>query len=152
MENQKLQEFILSLNPKAECKEGKHYLEVEVEPSELHALAKCLNEKKETAFDYLICESAVDYLTHLTMVYHIESTIHRHVVVLKSKITDRVNPAIDSICDIWISGDYHEREIFDLFGIKFNNHPDLRKIFLDADWVGFPLRKDYVDEVNIVER
>ncbi len=152
MENQKLQEFIQALNPKAECKIGKQYLEVEVDATELHTLAKSLKESKETAFDYLFNESAVDYLTNITIVYHLESTTHRHVVVLKSKIMDREKPAIDSVCDIWIGADYHEREIFDLFGVHFNNHPDLRKIFLDADWVGFPLRKDYVDEVNIVER
>ncbi len=73
-------------------------------------------------------------------------------MVLKSSIADRNNPEIDSVFDIWVGAEYHEREIFDLFGIHFKNHPDLRKIFLDNDWVGFPLRKDYIDEINIVER
>ena len=67
------------------------------------------------------------------------------------KIEDRQNPKIDSMYSLYKTADFHEREIFDLFGIKFNNHPDLRRIFLDDDWEGFPLRKDYVDEVNIVE-
>ena len=73
-------------------------------------------------------------------------------MVMKTKITERENPAVDSVCSVWIGAEYHEREIFDLFGIRFNNHPDLRKIFLDNDWVGFPLRKDYSDPINIIER
>jgi NADH-quinone oxidoreductase subunit C len=152
MENQKLQELIQTLNPKAECKMGNNFVEVEIESSELHSLAKSLKDNKETAFDFIFNVTAVDYLTHFTMVYHLDSSQFHHVVVLKSKITDREKPTIDSVCDIWIGADFHEREIFDLFGIHFNNHPDLRRIFLDNDWVGYPMRKDYVDEVNIVER
>jgi NADH:ubiquinone oxidoreductase subunit C len=72
--------------------------------------------------------------------------------VVKAKIEDRNQPIIETVYSFWKSAEYHEREIFDLMGITFTNHPDLRKIFLDADWVGFPLRKDYIDEVNIVER
>ena len=83
------------------------------------------------------------------MIHHVGE--HRHEVVIRTQITDKENPTVDSVYDLWKTADFHEREIFDLLGIKFNNHPDLRRIFLDDDWEGYPLRKDYVDEINIVE-
>jgi len=85
------------------------------------------------------------------VVYHLNSTQHKHYIVLKVKTDDRVNPNFDTVCDIWRTAEFHERETYDMFGIRFNNHPDLRRIFLEEDWKGYPLRKDYVDEVNIVE-
>ena len=88
---------------------------------------------------------------YLMVVYHLESTKQGHTIVLKVKTEDRQNPVFDTVCDIWRTAEFHEREIFDLLGIRFNNHPDLRRLFLDENWVGYPLRKDYQDEVNIVE-
>lgn len=152
MEKEELKELILSIIPEAEIETDKQFLNVTVESGQIHKLAEFLKNTEETAFDYLFCESATDFTDHFMMAYHLDSTKHRHEIVLKTKIEDRENPVIDSVCDIWIGAEYHEREIFDLFGIRFNNHPDLRKIFLDNDWVGFPMRKDYVDPVNIVER
>lgn len=152
MEKEKLKEFILGFMPDAEIETDTQFLTVNVRKEQIHELAGSLKNSKETAFDYLFCESAVDYADHILMVYHLDSTQFRHQVVLKTKITDREKPVVDSVCDIWIGADYHEREIFDLVGVHFTNHPDLRKIFLDNDWVGFPLRKDYSDPVNIVER
>ena len=72
-------------------------------------------------------------------------------MVVKAKIETRETPSIDSVYDLYKTAEYHEREIFDLFGVQFINHPDLRRILLDDDWEGYPLRKDYKDEVNIVE-
>ncbi len=152
MEKQKVTELILSKIPGIEITEGKQYLTLTVDKSQLLQLSEILKNTPELQFDYLFCESAVDYSDRFELVYHLDSTKHRHQIVMKSKITDKNNPVIDSVCKIWIGAEYHEREIFDLFGIRFSDHPDLRKIFLDNDWVGFPLRKDYVDEINIVER
>lgn len=152
MEKQQLIEFIQQNFPSAEVKEGKQYAETTVDSKEIFGLMKILKESEKTAFDYLFCESCVDFGTYFMIVYHLDSTKFRHQIVVKAKINDRENPVIDSVHSLWKGCDYHEREIFDLFGVHFNNHPDLRKIFLDADWVGFPLRKDYKDEVNIVER
>ena len=152
MEKDKLKEIILNFMPEAEIDTEKQFMTVTTEKDHVHKMAAFLRDSEETHFDYLFCESAVDYEDHFMMVYHLDSTKYRHEIVLKTKITDRENPVVDSVCDLWIGADYHEREIFDLFGIKFNNHPDLRKIFLDNDWVGFPMRRDYVDPVNIVER
>jgi len=152
MENQKIQELIQSNFPEAQFSTGKQFLTVSIDKNKLCKVADFLKNNPETSFDYLYCESAVDFNDRFEIVYHLDSTQHRHQIVLKSSIGDRNNPEIDSVVDIWVGAEYHEREIFDLFGIKFNGHPDLRKIFLDNDWVGFPLRKDYVDEINIVER
>ena len=67
------------------------------------------------------------------------------------RTSDRQHPQFDSVSDIWKTADFHEREVFDLLGIRFSNHPDLRRLFLDNSW-GFPLRKDYVDDINIVTK
>lgn len=152
MEKEKLKELILSCMPEAEINTETQFLTATVEIDKIHPLAEFLRNSKETQFDYLFCETAVDYADHIMMVYHLDSTQFRHQVVLKTKIANKENPVVDSVCDIWIGADFHEREIFDLFGVHFTNHPDLRKIFLDNDWVGFPMRKDYSDPINIVER
>ena len=151
MDKIQLGEFIKSINPDLEIKEGKQYLEVIIPPSKLYILAKELRERDEAQFDYLFCLSGVDYGQDMGVVYHLRSTIYDHVVVLKTRATDREHPQLDSVADIWKTADFHEREVFDLLGIKFTNHPDMRRLFLDNSW-GFPLRKDYVDDINIVTK
>ena len=151
MDKIQLAEFIKSIDQDLEIKEGKQFIEVTVPQSRLHSLAIQLREREETMFDFLFCLTGVDYGTDLGVVYHLRSTIHNHVVVLKSRTSDRENPNFDTVSDIWKTADFHEREAFDLLGIRFINHPDLRRLFLDNSW-GFPLRKDYVDDINIVTK
>ena len=127
------------------------FLTLIVNPSHLHQLAKQLKEDTDTSFDYMFCQTGIDWLENMEIVYHLMSTSHGHEVVVRAQITDRENPTVDSVYDLWKTADFHEREIFDLLGIRFNHHPDLRRIFLDDDWEGFPLRKDYKDDINIVE-
>ena len=136
------------------------------DPLKINEISLFLLSNEELLFDSLMNLSGVDDANGkststegittieggtLSVYYHLESTKHRHVVVLKVRTADRVNPAIDSVSDVWITAKYHEREAYDLLGIHFNNHTDLRRLFLEDGW-GFPLRKDYVDEVRIVER
>jgi len=147
MTNQELKDNLQRIEPTATIEEGKQYLNVTVSPEKWHNLATQLKENKELAFDYLFNLTGVDYGDNLGVVYHLESTTHHHVVVVKVA-TNRENPEIPTICDIWRTAEFHEREAFDFFGIKFTNHPDLRRIFLDEDWKGFPLRKDYDPSVN----
>jgi len=130
--------------------EGSQFLNVLVKPEQFYALMKQLKANDQTQFNYLFCLSGVDWGEELGVVYHLESTIHRHIIVIKIKTKDRENPNFDSVCDIWYTAEFHEREVFDFFGIKFNNHPNLKRLFLTEDWEGFPLRKDYVDEINMV--
>ena len=130
--------------------EESQFLNITVKPENLYELMIQLKQNKETRFDYLFCLSGVDWDSELGVVYHLESTMFRHIIVVKVKTSDRENPTIDSVCDIWRTAEFHEREVFDFFGIKFKNHPNLKRLFLTEEWVGFPLRKDYVDEINMV--
>lgn len=151
MDKIQLAEFVKSIDKDLEIKEGKQYTEVIVPASKLHSLAKQLREREEVKFDFLFCLSGVDYGKDLGVVYHLRSTVYEHTIVLKTLTSDRVNPVLDTVSDIWLTADFHEREVFDLLGVKFANHPDLRRLFLDSSW-GFPLRKDYVDDINIVTK
>lgn len=151
MDKIQLGEFLRSLGASLEIIEGKQYLEVNVQPADLFNIAKLLRESDKTQFDYLFCLTGVDYGKDLGVVYHLRSTQLGHSVVLRTKTSDRENPLLDSVCSIWQTAEFHEREVFDLIGIKFKNHPDLRRLFLDNSW-GFPLRKDYVDDINIVTK
>jgi NADH-quinone oxidoreductase subunit C len=151
MDKIELGEFVKSIDKDLEITEGKQFTEVMVPSSKLYSLAKQLKEREEVKFDFLFCLSGVDYGQDLGVVYHLRSTVYEHVIVLKTRTSDREHPQIDSVADIWLTADFHEREVFDLLGIKFTNHPDLRRLFLDDSW-GFPLRKDYVDDINIVTK
>ena len=151
MTNEALQILISSWIPELEfTEEGSQFLNITVQPEQLHQLMSQLKTNSETNFDYLFCLSGIDWGTALGVVYHIESTTHRHIIVVKVKTEDRENPTFDTVSDIWLTADFHEREVFDFFGIIFNNHPNLKRLFLTEDWDGFPLRKDYVDEINMV--
>ncbi len=151
MDNAALKERILSLVPDAEYQENKQFLTFVIPPAKMHDLALKLKSEADLAFDYLFCLSGVDMVKFLEVVYHLESTTNKHQLELKVRTEDRVNGAVDTVCDVWRTAEFHEREAFDLVGIRFTNHPDLRRIFLEEGWLGHPLRKDYVDEVNIVE-
>ena len=150
MENEKLKEKIAQLTPKASFNEGSQFLEVTVPADQLHDLAEQLKKNQDTQFDYLICLTGVDWPDNLSVIYHLTSTTHNHSIVLKTFTDGRETPAVDSVFDIWRTAEFHEREVFDLLGIRFNNHPDLRRLFLDDDWKGYPLRKDYEDNINII--
>tara|TARA_R110002095_G_scaffold156329_2_gene135811 strand:+ start:18 stop:578 length:561 start_codon:yes stop_codon:yes gene_type:complete len=130
--------------------EESQFLNITVKSENLHQLMTKLKYDNETLFDYLFCLSGVDWEPELGVVYHLESTIHRHTIVVKVKTEDRENPMFDTVCNIWKTAEFHEREVFDFFGIKFSNHPNLKRLFLTEEWEGFPLRKDYVDDINMV--
>lgn len=130
--------------------EGSQFLNITVQPNHLHDLMSQLKNNEQTKFDFLFCLTGVDWETELGVVYHLESTTYRHSLVVKVKTADRENPNFDSVWDIWRTAEFHEREVFDFFGIKFNNHPNLKRLFLTENWEGFPLRKDYVDEINMI--
>ena len=150
MNSQELQEKISALLPEATYEENPQFLTVIVPNEQSYDFFQKLRNDKDLLFDYLFCLTGVDWGKELGVVYHLKSIDLQHSLVVKINLEDRENPNIDTISDIWKTADFHEREVFDLFGIKFNNHPDLRRIFLEDDWVGFPLRKDYKDPVNIV--
>jgi NADH-quinone oxidoreductase subunit C len=151
MTNEALQNLINSWIPDLEfSEEASQFLNITVTPENLHQLMTLLKTNSETKFDYLFCLTGVDWQPELGVVYHLESTTHRHTIVVKVKTADRENPIFDSVWDIWRTAEFHEREAFDFFGIKFKNHPNLKRLFLTDEWEGFPLRKDYEDDINMV--
>ncbi len=151
MDNKQLEDFIRPLGEGLDVKTGKQFCEVTLPADKLHSFARLMKENGQLKFNFLFCLTGVDYGDSLGVVYHLRSTEFNHTIVLKTKTSDRVNPVLDSVTDLWHTADFHEREVFDLLGIKFNNHPDLRRFFME-DSAGYPLRKDYVDEINIVTK
>ena len=133
-----------------------------VEPQDLHAVLSFLRHDADCDYNFLADITAVDYLhtdpkkaekadwdPHIELVYHLSSIRYKHTLVLKVKL-DRWNngregelPVVPSVAGIWRTADWHEREVFDLSGVEFSGHPDLRRILCPEDWEGYPLRKDY---------
>jgi NADH:ubiquinone oxidoreductase subunit C len=151
LNREELTEIIRTFEPEATFSEGTQFLEAIVPAEKLFALAEKLKSDTRTSFNYLINHTAVDFVKNFTVVYHLESTEKRHIVVLKSVLEDRENAKVDSLTALYPTVEFFEREVFDLFGIHYNNHPYLKRLFME-DGQGFPLRKDFRDEVNIIER
>jgi NADH-quinone oxidoreductase subunit C len=99
-------------------------------------------------FNYLASVTAVDYRDYFELVYHLTSIEHNHSLILKTRCSDRKNPAVSSVVSLWQGADYQEREIYDLMGINFEGHPNLKRIVLWEGFKGYPLRKDYVNNAN----
>ena len=150
MNNEELKNNITQILPTATFEESGEFMSVFISSEELLPFMKELRNRDELFFDYLFCETCVDWKDHLMMVYFLNSKTHKHNIVVKAKITDTVNPKIESVYDIWKTAELNEDEIFDLFGVTFLNHPNLRRLFMPEDWPGFPLRKNYVDD-NMIE-
>jgi NADH-quinone oxidoreductase subunit C len=91
----------------------------------------------------LMCLSATDDKTNLGVVYNLCSMAHKHKITLKVELTDRENPRVPTVSGVFGTADWHEREAYDMMGIVFEGHPDLRRILCPDDWEGWPLRKDY---------
>ena len=150
MERETLQEYLGTLG-ELTFEEGGEWINLFVEPAAFRELMQKLRTDEQLLFDYLFCLTCVDWKTHLTMVYHLSSTRYRHNIVVKCKL-DRSAPVIPTVCDIWRTAEFHEREVFELFGVDFRGHPDLRLFILPEGWEGRnPLRKDFEDEVNMIK-
>ena len=116
-------------------------LEVSVPDAKWHDLALYLHNQLH--FDYLVSIVGMDWGETLGCVYYLTSTVDNSQVSVKIEAADRENPLLHSVSDIWKSANLYEREVYDFFGIRFINHPDMRRLFLRNDWVGYPFRKDY---------
>lgn len=129
---------------------------VEVKPEELLKIAKEFKNKGYTYFSFMtavderVNQSGSHREEKFSLCYHLSSLENKNSVTIKVKIP-RNNPVIDSLTSLWAGANWQEREVYDLFGINFKGHPDLRRILLPEDWKGHPLRKDYQDE-RIVKR
>ncbi len=138
-----LTEEIKSILPEGASFEEENPATISVPPTVWHTFARQLRDKAELHFDYLACLTGMDWGDALGIVCLLESTVHRHAIRVRIAAADRRNPELPSVYDVWKSADLNEREVFDFFGIHFINHPDMRRLFLRNDWVGYPLRKDY---------
>jgi NADH-quinone oxidoreductase subunit C len=132
--------------PKAAGQTRGDELYVAVAPNQLVEVCKFVRFDPPLAFDFLSFVTSIDFKTHFEVVYYITSTLHKHKLVLKVKVEDRSNPEVPTISTVWPTADWQEREIFDLMGIRFQGHYNMRRILLPDDWEGYPLRKDYVQK------
>lgn len=148
MDRVTLQQHIAAKFTEVTFAENKQYAEAIIPVERLYEFCDWFKNDMSLRFDYLIDLTAVDWKDHFMLVGHITSTSFRHTMVFKARI-ERENPMAISLSGIWKTAEYQEREIFDLFGIKFKNHPDLRRLFLEDDY-GFPLRKDFTDESRMI--
>ena len=122
--------------------------DVVVDGQDIPSACNYLKKTPSLEFDYLNAISAVDFIEYFEVIYHITSLIHNHSVVLKTRIYDRDEASLPSVVDIWQGADLQEREIWDLMGIKFIGHHNLKRVLLWEGFPGHPLRKDFLEEVR----
>ncbi len=135
---------------------------IEVSPESLDVVARHLRDDPALRMNFLHCVTGIDYFEpdakkaaklswqpHLEVLYHLSSTIHRHRLLVKvilprwkDGVVGRI-PQLPTVSRVWSTANWHEREVYDLMGVEFLGHPDLRRILCPEDWVGHPLRKDY---------
>ncbi|MDE6341507.1 MAG: NADH-quinone oxidoreductase subunit D [Muribaculaceae bacterium] len=138
-----VKDSISKICPSATFEEGE-ILTVNVPDKDWHALATALKENAELDYDVLSAVVGMDWKESLGVVYYFTSTSHDwRMLTVKVQVSDRENPMIHTVSDLWKVANFQEREVYDFYGIKFINHPDMRRFFLRNDWKGYPLRKDY---------
>jgi NADH-quinone oxidoreductase subunit C len=115
-----------------------------VDSKALAQVADFLKNTQGLEFDYLTVLTAVDYLDHFEVIYRLVSLRNNQSLILKTRVYGRENPTVPSVTHVWRAAYYQEREIFDLLGIKFEGHPDLRRLLLWEGFNGHPLRRDYL--------
>lgn len=118
-------------------------IEIEVRREKMLEAAAYLRDNPELRFDFLSCVSGVDMLDRLQAVYHVHSLPNHLSLRLKATV-DLTNPVVDSLVPVWPGANWHEREAYDLLGITFAGHPDPRRMLLEEDFEGHPLRKSYL--------
>ena len=116
-----------------------------IKPQSMLEICLFLKDTPNLEFDLLNSISGVDYVEYFEVVYHITSTTLMHSAILKSKVYGREHLSVPSVVSVWQGADFQEREIWDLLGVEFDGHPNLKRIMLWEGYVGHPLRKDYLE-------
>lgn len=145
MDNARLIELVRQVAGHADELKNAMPLTLVVDAATLKQVCERLHKNPETYFDMLTCITGVDNgpeANTMEVIYHLYSIPFHQSLMLKV-IVSRENPEVETLTTIWKSANWLEREVFDMFGIVFKNHPDLRRILMPADWDGNPLRKDY---------
>jgi len=115
-----------------------------VESNSILEVCRYLNQTTGLDFDYLVNLTGLDHLDYLEVVYHLASLKHNHSLVLKTRCHNREQAVVPSVTSIWQGADFQEREAYDLVGIRFEGHPNMKRIFLWEGFQGHPLRRDYL--------
>lgn len=115
-----------------------------VRPERIREVCRFLKETPGLEFDYLVAITGVDYIEYFEVVYHLVSLRHNHSLVLKAQVYGREEPSLPSVVPLWQGADYQEREVYDLLGIHFAGHPNLKRILTWQGFPGHPLRKDHL--------
>jgi NADH-quinone oxidoreductase subunit C len=115
-----------------------------VTPESMASVGAALRDDPELDFQYLNGVSAIDFIEHFELVYHLTSLSKRHTGVVRSRVFGREEPSAASVVGVWRGADFQEREIWDLMGVRFNGHPNLKRIMLWEGFDGHPLRKDFL--------
>ena len=150
MLNEELKTKITELLPSATYDESSEWLNIIIDPKDWLPLAQKFRNDETLYFDYLFCLTCIDWKTHVTMVYHLTSTKFRHNIVVKSVLNNDV-PEIETVSHIWKTAEFHEREVYEMFGVNFLHHADLRLLILPDGWEGKnPMRKNFEDPVNMI--
>jgi NADH-quinone oxidoreductase subunit C len=138
-----------------EIREFRGQVSVVVKKERIREMMEYLHDTPELCFSHLRDICGVDYLGkkehRFEVVYQLFSISHRHMLRVRAEVPED-DPTIDSVAGIWDGGNWHERECYDMLGIRFNGHPDLRRILMPEDWEGYPLRKDYPMKSDLGDR
>ena len=118
--------------------------DVWVTPDSILDVARFLRDDRDLDFAFLSSVTGVDYVEYFELVYHLVSMRHNSSMVLKSQVFGRENPSVPSVVSVWQGADLQEREVWDLMGIRFEGHPNMKRVLLWEGFAGHPLRKDYL--------
>ena len=141
-----IQDKITQLCPQAQVDTTSEFPLVTVPDAQWHDLANAL--KTQLHYDVLSAVVGMDWTDALGCVYYLTNTTTHELLHVKVTTADRENPRLHTVCDVWPVANFQEREVYDFYGIVFIGHPDMRRMFLRNDWVGYPLRKDYNPDSN----
>lgn len=146
MDRESLEQTVIQTEPLARKRDKTPQASVDVPVGRLEPLMRQLRDREPFSFDMLCCHTAVDWLAEdkFELIYHLYSTKHGHYLMI-SCMVGRDSQAVPTMGEIWPIAHWQEREVYDLFGVLYEGHSDLRRVFLDDDWQGHPLRKDYKD-------
>ncbi|MGC4103485.1 NADH-quinone oxidoreductase subunit C [Ferruginibacter sp.] len=151
MNAEELRSKLTELLPTVSFEENTEWVTANIDAAAWLSFAQQLKNDTALGCDFLFCITCIDWKTHLTMVYHLTSTTFRHNIVVKAKL-DFNKPEIESVSGIWKTAEFHEREVFEMFGVNFLHHPDLRLLILPDGWEGRkPMLKDFEDPINMIK-